>query len=258
MFDSSGTFKNYLDIELSQNLKDSIQKLIFFDDGSFCTVTSKRVDWKKEGSVYVTKEQIVVKHFKKDGKLNALVFKDMEDGEVAHAPRWGGPNLLFKPRIKVKKTPDGNLVVGKTDENEFRLYNKNGKKTGTIKLAMKKMLLSDSEFEDAKSELVGYYREGSRMKWLAKRMIKLKYKPIYDDFYVTKDYFIIINQIREKPTRDQEKTKLTLYDKQGTHKAILKVDGILMNLSNNRLFIKILDEEENESFRIEMLKIGAK
>ncbi|MCP5050373.1 MAG: hypothetical protein GY940_24635 [bacterium] len=253
VFDSDGKFKNYMDIELSKRQKNNILKLIFFDDGTFCAIVTLRVDWEPKGKIFLTKETYSLFYFDQNGKLKATVYNTFKNGEVADKPRWGGPNIVFKPTILVRKTPEGNLCIGKTDENVFQFYNKKGVKIGTTTLEMDRILLSDSEFEKTKAALVAAYKKNSRMKWLARRMIKLKYKPIYHNFYLTRDYFIIFHLTKKNELGHTTETTLTLFDKNGTRKCTKKVDGYVMNILNNRLHIITYDDEGDESFRIEDL-----
>jgi hypothetical protein len=255
VFDSDGNFKDYLDIEIPPQKKDHIFKLIFLEDGSFYAIFSERVGWESRGKVYVTKDKISVLYFDKNGKQKAAIYTTFQNDEVAHAPRYGGPRVLFLPDILVKKVPEGNICIGKTDENVLHFYSKTGVHMGTTQLEMKRLLLSDSEFENAKSKLIKAFKEGSRMQWLAKRMIKLKYKPIYDNFFVLPSYYVTFEFIKENVIGYPKETVLTFFNKNGEPVSIKKVKGFVMNITNNQLFIKEYDEEENESFRVEELNM---
>jgi hypothetical protein len=252
IFDGSGNFKNYLDIELTENKKDHIKQLIFLADGSFYAVISKRVGWEPRGKIYLTRVEFSVLYFDKNGKLKAPVYQTFMNDEVADRPRMGGPRLLFYPAILARKTPEGNICICKSDENQVRVYSKTGSPIGSITLEMERLLLSDAEFEKAKAGMIEGFKEGSRMRWLAERMIKLKYKPLYEDIRVFPGYYVTFEREKDEDGYTKE-TILTFFDKTGKRKSIKKINGLVMNIAKNRLYIKEYDEDKNEAFRIETL-----
>ena len=251
VFDSEGNFKNYMDLELKHSEKNSILKLVFLEDGSFYTVLSERVGWEPRGKVYLTREKYSLLYFDKKGKLKSTVYTTFQNREVADRPRMGGPRVLFLPSIICRKTPPGNIYIGKTDENEFHLYSKNGIKLCTSKLDMKRELLSEEEFNSAKSELSDNLKGDSRMHWLAKQMIKLKYKPIYHNFFVLPQYLAVIKIERESNLGLTKQSRVILFDEKGREITMKKIKGYVMNVSNNRLYIKEYNEDGDELFRIE-------
>jgi hypothetical protein len=119
---------------------------------------------------------------------------------------------------------------------------------------MERVLLSDSEFEAAKKESIKNFEQDLRMQDLAKKMIKLKYKPIYRSFLFFNDHYIFVDFIKENASGYTKETMLTIFDKNGKRKSSNKVNGVVMNILNNRLYIKEYDEDGDESFRIEDFK----
>jgi len=257
VFDSDGRFKNYMDLELAPAQKNHILKLIFSEDGSFFTIISDRIDWEPRGNVFVTKDKRSLLYFDKKGKLKNTVYTVFENMEMADRPRMGGPRVLFLPSIIIRKTPEGDICIGKTDENEFHFYNTIGAKLSTLKLDMEQVKLSDDEFETTKSKLITYYEEGSRMQWLAKRMIKIDYKPIYENFFVLPKHVAVIEIERENVLEYPRETRVILFDRSGKRISVKRIKGkaYVLNILDNRLYIKEYDEEGDESFRIEDLNI---
>ncbi|HLP58300.1 MAG TPA: hypothetical protein VK186_05695 [Candidatus Deferrimicrobium sp.] len=251
IFDCEGNFKNYLDIELSPTQKDHIFKMIFLEDGSFYVTISERIGWEPHGDVYLTKDKLSLLYFDKSGKLKATIFEITRNDEMSNAPRWGGPGILFSPSHIIKSTSDGNICIGKTDENKLQFFDKSGAKLGTTNFEMEPMLLSDSEFEAAQKESIKYFERDLRMQGLAKKMIKLKYKPIYKSFYIYNDRYVFVDFIKENAAGYIKETMLTVFDKKGKKQSNTKVNGAVMNIINNRLYIKEYDEDGNEFFRIE-------
>lgn len=255
MFDSDGNFKNYFDLELSQNKKDHIWKLIFLEDGSFYTLLSERVDWDPYGKIYLTKDQLSVLYFDNNGKLKSPIYTTFQNKEVADRPRWGGPRVLFLPNILIKKAPGGNICIGKSDENLLHIFDKKGSEQDSIELEIKRLPLGDEEFLKAKAESVKAFKEGSRMQWLAKRMIQLKYKPIYSNFFVLADYYVLVNFKRENLTGYQGKSTLIFFDKKGKRKSSLEINGYVKKITDTRLYIVEYDREDNETFLIKDLNM---
>ncbi len=254
IFDCEGNFKNYMDIEIPPSQKDHISRLIFLDDGSFYAVLDERIGVESHGSVYLTKDKLSLLYFDKAGKLKSKIFETIRNDEMSSGPRYGGPGILFLPAIIVKRTPDGNVCIGKTDENELPFFSKTGAKLGKTNFEMERILLSDSEFEAAKKESIKNFEQDLRMQDLAKKMIKLKYKPIYKSFFLFNDHYIFVDFIKENAAGYTKETMLTIFDKNGKRQSSNKVNGVVMNILNNRLYIKEYDEDGDESFRIEDFK----
>jgi hypothetical protein len=255
VFDSSGNFKNYWEAELAPGRKDRIYKLIFLKDGSFYTLLSERVDWEPSGKIYLSKYKLSVLYFDKNGKLKSPIYTTFQNKEVADKPRMGGPRVLFLPNILIKKTPEGNICIGKGDENMLYIYDKSGSPKGHIELEIKRLLLSDDEFQNTKSALIKAFKEGTRMQWLAKRMIKLKYKPIFDDFFVLDDHYVLIDIKRNRLVGYPEQSTLIFFDKEGKRKLSKKINGNVMNVSSTQLYIVEYDQEGNETFVVKELNI---
>ena len=255
VFDSNGNFKDYLEVELAPGRKDDIYKLIFLQDGSFYTILSERVGWEPNGKIYLTKSKLSILYFDKNGKFISPIYTTFQNKEVADRPRMGGPRVLFLPNILIKKTPEGNICIGKGDENLLYIYNKRGSKQGYVELEMKRLLLGDDEFKKTKSQLVKAFKEGTRMQWLAKRMIKLKYKPIFDDFFVLADHYVLVDYKRDRSIGYREQSTLIFFDKNGKRKFSKEIKGNVMNISSNQLYIVEYDQEGNETFLVKELKM---
>jgi hypothetical protein len=255
VFDSKGNFKDYLEVELAPRQKDHIYKLIFLEDGSFYTLLSERVDWEPSGKIYLAKYKLSVLYFDKNGKLKSPIYTTFQNKEVADRPRMGGPQVLFLPNILIKMIPGGNICIGKSDENLLHIYDKSGSKRGSVELEIKQLLLSEDEFQKAKSELVKAFKEGSRMQWLAKRMIQLKYKPIFYNFFVLPDHYVLVDIKRDGLIGYPEKSILIFFDKKGKRKSSKEINGYVMNISNNHLYIVEYDQEGNETFLVKDLNM---
>jgi hypothetical protein len=254
VFDSDGNFRNYLDIEISPTLKDKISKMIFLDDGSFYAMVSKRIDVEPYSGIYLTRDKYSLLYFDKNGKLKAKIFELIKNDEMSSGPGWGGPGILFRPYIIARSTPEGNVCIAKTDENILNFYDKNGTKMGTTSLEIKSELLSDSEFKEAKAELIGLSKKDLRMQDLAKKMIQLKYKPIYNNLWVIKERYVISKQKKDSPLGFTKETMLTFFDKNGKLLASKTVNGFVMGITDSHMYVKEYDEDTNEFFRIEEFK----
>jgi len=255
VFDTNGKFKEYLDIELSSRQKDNILKFIFLSDGSYYTLLSERVDWDSKGKIFLTKDKITVLYFNKENRLENTVYSTFINNEMADRKGMGGPRILFSPRILVKKSSGGKICIAKNNENIIYTYNKTGKEVGKVELELKKILLSDNEFNKTKKQLVNNFPVGSRMQWLAKHMIKLKYKPIFDNFFVFQNYYIVLDKKKESLAGHTMETKLNFFDKTGKFINSRIIKGDVMNVTNSKLYIKEYDDDENEFFRIEDLTL---
>lgn len=254
IFNSEGNFKNYLDIEVSPNQKDHISKIIFLTDGSFYAILDERIGWEAHGDIYLTKDKFSLLYFDKAGKLKAKIFEAIQNDEIANAPKWGGPGILFSPSLITRITCEGNICLWKSDENILHFYDKTGAVLGTTTLEMSRVLLNKDEFEAAKKDSVKNYENDLRMQELAKKMIKLKYKPIYNSYFLADDHFIFLEFKKENSTGYTKETVLNIFDKNGKRKSSKIVKGLVMNISNDKLYIKDYDEDDNELFRIEVFK----
>lgn len=254
IYDSNGNFKGLLKPEISLTHMDRISKIIFLNDGSYIIVTGERVGWKPAGKFFLTQDEFWVRYFSKDDKLVSDIFKTKMIRELSNAVRYGGPSVLFKPSIIVKKMPgEDYFAVSKTDENYIYIYNKNGGKTKNIKLDIGLEKLTDEEFNEAKKNLLSQYKgkTDSRMFYLAENMIKLEYKPIYWNQFLTPEYIIL----EKTDTRDNDgyvkTSKLIFFDWQGKKKGEKIVEGYLMDMYEDKGLIKYYDDQANEHFRID-------
>ena len=92
------------------------------------------------------------------------------------------------------------------------------------------------------------------MQDLAKKMIQLKYKPIYSTFWVIKDRYVISKQKKDSPLGFTKETMLTFFDKDGKRLESKNVNGFVMGITDIHMFVKEYDEDTNEFFRIEEFK----
>jgi hypothetical protein len=253
IYDSDGNYKGLLKPEISRTHMDRIAQIAFLKDGSYFIVTHERVGWKPVGKLFKTQKEVRVRYFNEKGQFAADIFKTIDDGELSQAVRWGGPGILFAPHTLVKLTPDEQIAVSKNDNNEISIYNARGEKVKTIKLDISREKLSNEEFNKEKEILVDYFKRGSdsRMLMLAKKMIKLEYKPFYRTFFLTPGYIILSTIIKEDESGYPQKDKLIFFAWKGEKKGENVFDGIVMNVSNDKVFIKSYGEEGDESFRIE-------
>jgi hypothetical protein len=254
IFDSDGNFKNYLDIEISPTQKDRVLRLIFLDDGTFYAVLDERIGVEPYRGIYLTRDKYSLLYFDKNGKLKAKIIELIKNSEMSSGPGWGGPGILFNPSILVKSTQEGNVCIAKTDENILNFYDKTGAKLGTTKLEIKRELLSDSEFQAEKKDTIKYFERDQRMQDLAKKMIKLKYKPIYINLFVLKDKYVISQKKEKNETGYTKSTTLTIFDKNGKRTSSRIINGYVLDISNSQIYIKEYDEDDNEHFRIEDFK----
>jgi hypothetical protein len=259
IYDSDGNFKGLLTPQISRPYMDRIKKIIFFNDGTYAIVTSERVNWKPYGKFFITQNEILTRYFDSEGKFAAEICKDINMDELTHAVRWGGPQILFKPSVLVKKTPDDRYIASaRTDENHITLYDKQGKKIKDISLEISREKLTGERFEAAKKGLMAYFEgktEQSRMLYLAKNMIKLEYQPFYINLFLT-PVFIILEKM---DTRDRNgytgTSRLIFFDWSGKKKGEKIIDGYVMNVKDDRGLIISYDEESNEYFRVESIKM---
>ena len=255
IYDSDGNFKGYLKPGISLQHMDRIWQIVFLKDGSYIIVTKERVGWKPAGKFFLTQQETWVRYFDPAGKLAGDIFKMTDADELSQAVHWGGPSIPFRPSLLVNITPDeNNIAVARTDENYIYVYDKQGKKIKTITLEIAREKLTNEEFEAAKKTLIKFFEgktEMGRMLYLAKNMIKLKYKPIYHNQFLTLTS-IILEKIASRDENGYPKTsKLVFFDWKGKKKGEKIVEGYVMNIKAGNIFIQSFDEESNEHFRIE-------
>lgn len=253
IYDSDGNYKGLLKPDISRTHMDRIAEIAFFKDGNYFIVTNERVGWKPVGKLFKTQEEVRVRYFNEKGQLVSDISRTTDDDELSHAVRWGGPGILFAPRTLVKLAPDEQIAVSKNDNNEILIYNVRGEKVKSIKLDISREKLSDEEFNKKKEDLVNYFKRGSkpRMLMLAKKMIKLEYKPFYRTFFLTPGYIILSEIIKRDDSGYPQKDKLIFFTWKGEKKGEKVIEGIVINILNDKVFIKSYDEEGDESFRIE-------
>jgi hypothetical protein len=253
IYDSDGNYKGLLKPDISLRHMDRVWKIAFFKDGSYFIMTKERVGWKPVGKFFMTQNEILVRYFNPDGKLISDIAKSTNIEELSHAVRYGGPRILFKPSFFVRLTPDEHIAVSKSDNNELSIYDIRGKKIRTITLDIPREKLSDEEFQKAKKELIKAYENDadSRMYYLAKNMIKLEFKSIYWSQILTSKYIILLRIVDYDEFGYPRKTKLIFFNWEGEKKGEKVIEGFVMNVKNDRIFIKYYDDEGDEYFRIE-------
>ena len=91
-----------------------------------------------------------------------------------------------------------------------------------------------------------------RMLYLAKRMIKLDYKPIYYDFFFPGGSRIVL---AKTAGRDESgyvtRSRLISFNGEGEKLYEHTIEGVVKMIRNNRIFIKYWDSDGNEYFKIE-------
>ena len=89
-------------------------------------------------------------------------------------------------------------------------------------------------------------------------MIKLKYKPVYYNQFLTPGY-IILEKIASRYDDGYVKTsRLIFFDWNGNKKAEKTVEGYVLNIKDGKYFIKSYDDKANEYFRIEPVNLDIK
>lgn len=253
IYDRNGTYKGLLKPELPQADMDRISKLLFLKDGSYFLVTSKRVEWKPVGKFFVTQEERRVKYFDSGNKLKGDIFNTVDPGELSHAVGWGGPNVLYKPNTLVKLTPDEQIAIVKTDSNTISIYDRRGKKAGTVTLDIERKKLSDQDFNKAKENYLKLLksRSNERMIMLAKNMIQLEYKPFFSTFFITSGSIVLPKTSKRNADGYPQETRLLLFARSGKRTGEKTIHGSVFNIREGLIFIISYDEEGGEHFRIE-------
>ena len=253
MYDSDGHYQGLLTPDVSREHLDRVWKIIFLKDGSYILITNERVDWEPVGKFFITRNEIWARYFKPDGQLISSLYKTKTIDELSHAPRYGGPQILFKPTVFIKLTPDEEIAVSKNDENEISIYDIAGKKIRTITLDIPREKLSNAEFQEAKKGLIKAFEKeaGSRMHYLAKNMIKLDFKPIYWGQFLISDYVILARLEGQDDYGFPKKTRLLLFTWEGKKVGEKVFPGAVYGIKNGRVFIVTFDDEGNEHFKIQ-------
>lgn len=253
IYDSQGNHKGLLKPEISITHLDRVSKIIFLKDDSYIIVTQERVDWKPVGKFYVTQDEVLVRCFNPEGKLVSQIFKTYLDDELSNAVRYGGPRIPFVPSLLVNVTQNGQIAIGKTDENFISIYDIRGKKVKTIILDIPREKLSDELFNKKKKLLVERMTRGSnsRMVNLARNMIKLEYKPICNNQFFTAESIILSKISEEDDYGYPQKNKLIFFKWNGKKKGERSIDGLVMNHKGDKALIITYDRDGNESYKIE-------
>lgn len=249
MYDSDGIDKGTFDLDMPSQQMDKISNLAFCKDGSFYVSLNERIGWKSIGKFYTTQEKISIKYFNEKRQFRTDIFKTTMDDEFSNAPRYGGPRIFFRPSILTKLTHDDNILVAKTDENFFTVFNQSGDKIETINLDIQKDKLSRKEFESLKDIVVGNLRD-PRMKYLAENMIKLGYKPIYANIFLQKENIILVRIAQRDENYSIQDSRLIYFTWSGKKLGSRKVEGEILNVNNGRIFVKLTDIDGTEQFKI--------
>ena len=253
IFDSDGNYQKTLKVDLPIPLMDKIWKLSFLKDGSFYLMTMERVGWKPIGKIFTTQNKIEVRYFNKKGDFVSDIFTVIMDEELSNGPRWGGPQILFKPSVLMELTSEENIAIGKTDENFLTVFDRKGNKLKIIKLEIPREKLNENEFQREKASLVALISD-SRMKSLARKMIKLDYKPIYSKIFLEEGCIILSKILERNESFYVKKSELVLFHWKGNKLGRNTIQGEVMNIQRGKVFIKSVDMEGYEHFRIKSIE----
>lgn len=253
VYDSEGNYKGTLKVDLPIPQMDKIWKIAFLEDGSFYIKLQERIGWKPRGKLFTTQRKTSIKYFNQKGDFLADIFTITMDNELSNGPRWGGPQILFLPSILMGITPEGNIIIAKTDDNLLTVFNKKGVKKKTIQLEISRAKLSDKEFQEEKETLVEDLSD-PRMKYLARKMIKLDYKPIYSNLFLQKEYIILSKIIRRDESYYVKESELIYFDWKGKKLGNKLVQGEVLNIQEGKIYIKYVDPEGTEHFKIHPMK----
>lgn len=250
VFDSDGRFKGKLKIGLEERKLNKVWSMLFRSDGSCFVLTSRRVKWKPYGKLFLTQNEVSIEFFDKKGKKGNIVFKELLDDEVSNQIRYGGPRILFKPAILTRLTPGGDIGVGKSDENTIYIYNHKGTLVKKVSLEISREKLTDKEFETARDNYVERLKTSSneRMAPLARQMPKLEFKPIYDNVFLSSDYIVLEQIIKEDEYQNALESRLIFFDWKGKKVKDMAIDGYVDQIMKNTLLIKRMDQDGNEIF----------
>ncbi len=248
IYDSNGTYMGLLKIKGTNINLDTIESLSFSNDSEMFIMTNKRVGWKSVGDLYITQEETNIKSFDKNGKFINNVFTIKIDGELSNKMGFGGPNILFKPHIIMRKIQSNHIMIAKSDESVINIYSKFGKITKSIKLNLSKNKLSKSEFIKHKKLLISHFTPESRMHYLAKHMIKRKYKSIYDNIFILDDKIILSQNFKIDNNGNVQKTKLQIYNLRGKKIGEQFLNGQVIAITNNLLLKINSDSDDNKIF----------
>ncbi len=248
IFNTGGTFEGYLELELTPKQKNRIWQFLFLKDGSFFVQLNERVDWQPVGKLFLTKDKLMLLHFDGSGKLLKEVFSTFENQEMSNRPGMGGPRILFSPNTLLRTTVQGNPIVIKTDDPQVRILGANGNKLENRALEIKKRPLSEEEFESTRDELVAYTKN-PRMKMLAKNMVKLDYKPIFNSVYFSGPWTILASEKRGSLFDSVNSTALSFFSQEGKFEFSCEIPGQVLSITNGRVFYFEVDDEENEIYK---------
>ena len=252
IYNKNGKYKGLLKLQLPLEDMDSIYKIMFRKDGSLIIVLKKRTGWKPEGKLFKTQSKVSVIYINKELKPEREIFNVIVDGELTHKKGWGGPNILFKPSVLVNLTQEENIAITSTDHNIIDIFDKTGKKTKTISLNIPRIKLKEKDFQRARSSLISRFksRNDPRMLFLAKKMIKLDYKPFYSNIYFLKDQIVLKKADRDKNGKFTWKTNLIMFDTNGKKTGEKKANGWVRYLDNKSIITEQSDEDDNETFAV--------
>ena len=257
VFDNDGNYQGTLKINLPAPLMDRIWHLSFLEDGSFYLMLQDRIGWNPIGKLFTTQDKIDVKYFNQKGDFVADISTMTMDDEMSSGPGWGGPQILFKPSILMELAPEGHIMIAKTDDNSLAVFDKNGNKLKTIQLEISREKLTQQEFQRERDKIVDLMMD-SRMKFLARKMIKLDYRPIYSIIFSEKKYIILLKILERDENYYVTKSELILFDWKGKKLGLKIIDGVVMNIQNGKMYIKTVDSDGNEYFRIESIEPTAR
>lgn len=251
IYDCDGNFKGLMKVGISLKHMDMIQEILFLKDGSFYLTTSERVDWKPEGKLFVTHEELVAKYFKPAGELATDIHKGLFPRELTDRIGRGGPSILFAPRYSLAVTADDSLAFIRNDDNTVKIFTKAGKLVKTIHIAIEKEIISDVEFNTKKDEYVNYFtsRNDAWMASLAKQMIKLECKPFFTSFFITRKYIVLASALDKDHVHAAHKVKF--FDLNGRYLGQKIITGLLMKFTDDYIIVFSYGADESETYRIE-------
>jgi hypothetical protein len=252
IYDSRGNYQGLLKVDLPQTKMNKIAKFIFLEDGTFFLATSDRVAWKPEGKFFITQVEYRLGYYNKKGELLAEIFSRLLDDELSNAVRWGGPRILFRPSLLVKRTPGNQIAVAMNDDSKISIYNRKGKLVNTITLNLERKKLTRQPFEKAKANAVERLkrRGKDRMLYLMKNMIKLEYRPIYSNLFFHKDHIILLKPAERDDYGYVLKCKLMFFNKKGEKETEYLLPGWVRDLRQGKLYIISWDSSGSEYFKI--------
>ncbi len=255
IYDSDGNYKDLMKFGKQKVNLDRVKKLTFNKSGSFYITTNQRVDWKPAGKFFITQDEIAVKSYDKNRKFIAPIYTTKLPGELAHAVRYGGPSILFKPDVIVRQYLEDGVAIGHTDENTIHFYNNKGKKTNSVKLNLQREKLSDDEFKARKKMSLEYFQPGSRMQYLAKNMIKLEFKPSYGTFYFTEKYIVVVKDKERNASEEVAGSILLFFDFKGKKIGEQELKGFVAGIFGNAILTVTSAPDGNNIYKAESVNM---